>query len=123
MPMKKYHVCLSADERKKLHNIVTKGTSPAKMIMHANTLLAADENNNTGKKKSEIEIAENFNVSKQTVHNIRKLYSEHGLGKALGRKKRKSKHRVFNSDVLHKQKCNRKNRKRNPKFIGESGKD
>jgi len=90
MPMKKYHVCLTADERKKLHNIVSKGTSPAKMIMHANILLAADENNNIGKKKSEIEIAEIYNVSKQTVHNIRKLCSEQGLVKALGRKKRKT---------------------------------
>ena len=55
--------------------------------MHANVLLAADENNSKSR-KSETEIAELLHVSKQTVHTIRQLYFEKGLDAALGRKKR-----------------------------------
>lgn len=87
MPTIKFHVCLSANERTKLQNLVSKGSSTAKTIMHANILLAADENNLHGR-KSEAEIAELFHVSRQTVHNVRQQYSEKGLTAAIGRKKR-----------------------------------
>jgi transposase len=87
MPKIKYHVCLSANEKTKLQNLVSKGTSTAKMIMHANILLAADENN-IHRRKSEAEIAELFHVSRQTVHSVRQQYSEKGLTAAIGRKKR-----------------------------------
>jgi len=55
--------------------------------MHANVLLAADENNPEGK-KSEAEIAELFHVHPQTVHTIRKNYAEKGMDDTLIRKKR-----------------------------------
>jgi len=87
MPKIKHHVILSEKERKSLLNLVTKGSSTAKAIMHANVLLAADENNPEGK-KSEAEIAELFHVHPQTVHTIRKNYSEKGMEDTLGRKKR-----------------------------------
>ena len=87
MPKIKNHVCLSSDERKTLQNLISKGTATAKLIMHANILLAADENSSHGR-KSEVEIAKLFHVSKQTVHTIRQLYSEKGLVAAIGRKKR-----------------------------------
>lgn len=89
MPKIKNHVCLSADERNTLQSLVTKGSATAKSIMHANILLAADENNVYGR-KSEIEIAELFHVSKQTVHTIRHQYSEKGLDAAIGRKRRET---------------------------------
>ncbi len=89
MPKIKYHVCLSEKERKKLLNLISKGTATAKSIMHANILLAADENSPNGK-KSEDRIAELFHVHKQTVHTIRKTYSEKGLDAALGRKRRET---------------------------------
>ena len=57
--------------------------------MRANVLLAADENNIRGR-MSEIEIAELFHVSKQTVHIIRQQYSEKGLDATVGRKKRET---------------------------------
>ena len=60
-----------------------------KTIMHANVLLAADENGVSGR-KSEAEIAALFHVHPQTVHTIRSQYSEQGLQAALGRKKRKT---------------------------------
>ncbi|MGD0154172.1 MAG: IS630 family transposase [Thermacetogeniaceae bacterium] len=69
--------------------MVSKGSASAKSIMHANVLLAADENGEGGR-KSEAEIAELFHVHPQTVHTIRQQYSEKGLQVALGRKKRKT---------------------------------
>ena len=89
MPKIKNHVCLTADERSFLQNLIKKGSATAKSIMHANVLLAADENNIHGR-KSEIEIAELFHVSKQTVHTIRQQYYEKGLDTAVGRKKRET---------------------------------
>jgi len=87
LPKVRYHVRLSDEERKTLLKMVSKGSASAKSIMHANVLLAADENAE-GAKKSETEIAELFHVHPQTVHTIRQQYSEHGLQVALGRKKR-----------------------------------
>ena len=89
MPKVRYHVRLSEDERKTLLKIVSKGSASAKTIMHANVLLAADENGEGGR-KSEAEIAALFHVHPQTVHTIRSQYSEHGLQAALGRKKRET---------------------------------
>ncbi len=89
MPKIRFHVHLSEDERKTLLKIISKGTASAKSIMHANVLLAADENAEGGK-KSEAEIAELFHVNRRTVHIIREQYSDHGLKVALGRKKRET---------------------------------
>jgi len=89
MPKIKYHVRLSKDERNTLFDLVSKGSASAKSIMHANVLLAADENSTSGR-KSEVDIAELFHVNQQTVHTIRKTYSEKGLDAAIGRKKRET---------------------------------
>lgn len=89
MPKVRYHVRLSEDERKTLLKLVSKGSASAKTIMHANVLLAADENG-AGERKSEAEIAALFHIHPQTVHAIRSQYSEQGLQAALGRKKRKT---------------------------------
>lgn len=89
MPKVKYHVRLSESERKTLLKMVSKGSASAKFIMHANVLLAADENGGGGR-KSQAEIAQLFNVHPQTVHTIRQLYSEKGLQAALDRKKRRT---------------------------------
>ena len=89
MPKVRFHVCLSEEERKTLLKIISKGTASAKSIMHANVLLAANENAEGGK-KSEAEIAELFHVNQRTVHIIRQHYSEHGLQVSLDRKKRET---------------------------------
>lgn len=44
LPKVRYHVRLTMSERKTLLKIISKGTASAKSIMHANVLLAADEN-------------------------------------------------------------------------------
>lgn len=88
MPVIKYRVILSQQERSRLLKLVSKGTESVRKILHANILLAADEN--TGKKLSEKEIADQFHVNYQTVHTIRKTYATAGLDTALGRKKRRT---------------------------------
>lgn len=87
MPKNKYHVRLSKEDRKVLLDLVSKGSAPARSIMRAHVLLAADEHNPDGK-KSEAEIADRFHIHLQTVHTIRKAYSEEGLKSAVSRKKR-----------------------------------
>ena len=88
MPKNLYRVKLTAKDRKKLLDIVSKGSASAKTIMHANILLAADEN--SARKRTENQIAEMFNVHKQTVHTIRKEFSLNGIEAALSRKKRET---------------------------------
>ncbi len=87
MPKHLYHVRLSASEKKKLLSLISKGSSPARTIMHAHILLAADENS-SDKKKTEDQIAALFSVHKQTVHFVRKTYALSGLEAAILRKKR-----------------------------------
>ena len=89
MPKIKYRVCLTDTERKQLLRLVKKGAATARSIMRANILLAADENNDDGK-KSEAAIAEMFHVHFQTVHTVRKTYAEQGMDAAIGRKKRET---------------------------------
>lgn len=88
MPKLKYHVRLSSDERDSLIDLVSKGSAPARKIMHANVLLAADEKD--GARISEAEIAARFHVNQQTVHAIRRRYAEKGLAAAVARKKRET---------------------------------
>jgi hypothetical protein len=89
MPKIKYHVCLTSIEQKSLLKFVAQGTATAKAIMHANVLLAADENG-SGTHKNESEIAEIYHVNKQTVHAIRQKCSKNGVEAAIRRKKRKT---------------------------------
>jgi len=89
MPIIKYRVCLSAEERKDLLNIISKGAASARAIMRANVLLSIDENSPDGR-KSEAAIAKIFHVNRQTVHNIRKQYAEKGLTATIDRKKRET---------------------------------
>ena len=68
---------------------VAQGAATAKAIMHANVLLAADENG-SGNHKNESEIAEIYHVNKQTVHTIRQKCSKNGVEAAIRRKKRET---------------------------------
>jgi transposase len=87
MPKFVNHVRLSEGDRSSLLMLISKGAAPAKMILRANILLAADENSQQGR-VNETEIAMRFHVSRQTVHNIRQQFSENGLEATVGRKKR-----------------------------------
>lgn len=89
MPKKKHYVCLSADEQRVLQELISKGSATAKSIMHANVLLATNENNINGR-KNDVETSELYHVSRQTVYTIRQRYSEKGFEAAIGRKKRET---------------------------------
>jgi hypothetical protein len=86
MPRIKYRVLLTEKEQKKLKEIISKGSSSAKIIMHANVLLALDES--SGRRQSDQETGKQFHVHFQSVHTIRRTFAETGLEAALGRKKR-----------------------------------
>ena len=77
MPAKKYIVNLSADERRALLELTSKGTIGARKMKRAQILLKADE----GLKDQEIVTA--LNTSRPTVERIRKRFVEGNLEKAL----------------------------------------
>jgi len=87
MPKKKYIVELRTEERKQLEAIVSKGTSPAYRIKHANIVLNADV---AGPGLPDAEIAERFGCHRNTVAGVRQRFVEQGLEAALARKKRQS---------------------------------
>jgi len=88
MPEIKYKVKLSPEEETKLREITHKSTkNTANTILHANILLKTNENA-TGIKRNNREIAEIFDVSPTTVNAVKKLYSTAGMEAALHRKTR-----------------------------------
>ena len=88
MPKQKYEVKLSDNEKKKLEKIMKTGKCKAREILHANILLATDDNRNP--KLTVVEVAEKCNSNTTTVQTIRKRYSESGLDAAIYRKKRQT---------------------------------
>jgi len=86
MPRIKYRVLLTEKEQQILKKIISEKSSSAKMIMHANVLLALDESK--GMRQSDQEIGKQFHVHFQSVHTIRRTFAETGLETALRRKKR-----------------------------------
>ena len=86
MPSLKYVIELSAEDKAKLTDIVTKGKSPARMILRANILLASDKRRETYMTISEISKA--YHTTPTTVQNVRASYCERGLEATINRKKR-----------------------------------
>jgi len=86
MPKEKFSVALTDEETKTLYSITHKGSSSALEIMHANILLSTNENNPA--KKTNQEIAEQFQISTATVNTVRRVYAMEGLENAIHRKTR-----------------------------------
>ena len=84
---KKYIVRLSSDERSKLEGLVSKGKAAAYKRLHAQILLKADISKE-GPSWIDKKISEAFDVTVQTVENVRKRLVEEGLDAAIGRAKR-----------------------------------
>src|SRR5579871_733426 len=82
--MDKYIVKLNEDEQDFLEALTKTGKSSAKKIMHANILLASDENNNP--RKTDKEISCQLNISIKTVKRVRKALVMEGFEAALSRK-------------------------------------
>ena len=79
--MPKIHrVELTPSERKKLVAIVSKGRNKAIVIRRAHILLKSDEG------KTDAEIADMFYIDTDTVHRVRKSYSQLGLEATLAGK-------------------------------------
>jgi len=83
---KKYIVRLSSDERCQLEGLVSKGKVAAYKRLHAQILLKADISEGPG--WIDQKISEAFDVTVQTVENVRKRLVEEGLDAACGRAKR-----------------------------------
>lgn len=88
MPSLKYVIELSAEDKAKLTEIVTKGKSPARTILRANILLASDKRNETYMTASEISRA--YHTTPTTVQTVRASYCEKGLEATINRKKRET---------------------------------
>jgi transposase len=74
----KYHIQLTAAERKELIDKTTKGSSKAAHIIKAHVLLGSDQNNDAGR-KSEKALAVSLHISIRTVERIRREFCERGM--------------------------------------------
>lgn len=81
----KYQYTLSDKDAKILRDIIKKGSSSARVILHANILLAGDCSTSI---KSVKEISESFDTTSTTVYNILRIYKKEGIAPLLKRKKR-----------------------------------
>ena len=88
MPSIKYVIELSAEEKAKLTEIVTKGNSPARTILRANILLASDRQSE--KYMTVSETAKAYHTTPTTVQNVRASYCGKGLEATIHRKKRET---------------------------------
>ncbi len=91
MPRKptKYIVKLTDEQRSELLSLVNKGEHNARIIKRANILMLSDQG------KTAPEIVENLPVSRQTVYNIRRRFTQGGLDSALYEKPRPGARRKF----------------------------
>jgi transposase len=86
VPVKKYVVRLSTEEREQLHALVRKGKSSAQRLMKARILLKADVSED-GEGWSDSQIVEALETSLTTVYRTRQQLVEEGLEAVLSRKK------------------------------------
>src|SRR5512144_1640726 len=85
MPLPKYIVRLTADERAELDNLIRTGKRAASVIIHARILLKADVGAG-GLGWDDERIAEAVECGASTVHRVRQAFVEEGLAVALFRK-------------------------------------
>jgi transposase len=83
--MKKYIVNLSEQEREDLQELISKGKSSARKLMHARILLKADESEGGPGWKDE-QICEALEVSISTIERVRKQFVNEGVDAAITRR-------------------------------------
>jgi transposase len=86
VPVKKYVVRLSAEERELLGALIRKGKSSAQRLMKARILLKADVSED-GEGWSDSQIVEALETSATTVYRTRQQLVEEGVEAVLSRKK------------------------------------
>lgn len=84
----KYVIKLSDADRTELNDVIAKGTTPARIILRVNILLASDCSSK--KYMTVAEIAEVYHTTPTTVQSVRTSYCEKGLAATLVRKKRET---------------------------------
>jgi len=82
MAAKRYHVCLTAEERDRLQDLLNHGTAAARTLTHARILLKADKGPD-GPHARDAVIAVAIEVSESTVERVRKRYASEGLRQRL----------------------------------------
>ena len=87
MSKKRYIVELSADERKRLEELIRKGKSPAKKQLRARILLAADESP-LGPKWNDPKISEALGTYPTMCARVRQQFAQGGIDAVLNRKQR-----------------------------------
>lgn len=85
----RYTIRLSDDERNELNAILKNGMNTDKEKMRAKILLLSDLSVNN-EKPTDHNIADNLQISRQTIYNVHKKYMQHGLDEAIKRKNRAS---------------------------------
>jgi DNA-binding MarR family transcriptional regulator len=85
--MKKYIVTLTADERKKLTEITSKGKHKSQKVINALILLGCDEGEFQKKRFSNKEIARVLNISMKKIDRVKKKFVEEDFDIALEGKK------------------------------------
>lgn len=83
--MKRWIVRLEAEERRRLEQLVRKGSAAAYRIRHANVLLAVDA---SGAGLPDEQVARALGIAVRSIESLRRRFVEEGLEAALGRKKR-----------------------------------
>jgi hypothetical protein len=85
--VRKHHVQLTDDQRRRLADLARNGAAPAKKILHARVLLLADRGHPDGR-RPDAYIAEALGLHVNTVKRIRWRFARQGEGPALDRKPR-----------------------------------
>ncbi len=87
MPLIKYRVTLSEEERSSLTLISTSGRHGSQKVLNALILLACDEGPLQGGKTTNQEIANVLPVSMKKIDRVKKRFVEQGLDVALNKQK------------------------------------
>jgi transposase len=89
-----YQVLLTAEEKKRLEDIVSKGVHPARQTRRARILLLLNEKEGSGgtpvAAPSQREIALQCGCNPAVVYTVGKQYAEEGIERVLNRKKRET---------------------------------
>ena len=99
MPVKKYSIELSKEERDLLNKIVEENTEPEKVIMRSKILLLSDANTNP-KIMPVLDLAEYLGTTHTTIQTTRTEYVNGGLQSALYRKKIEHRQTKYNEDTV-----------------------
>lgn len=85
--MNRYTVTLTEDERKSLHELVSKGKHNAQQILNALILLNCDKSEWNVNHSTNEEISHVLNISMRKIDRVKKRFVEEGLEVALNGKK------------------------------------